>query len=178
VLFDFADLDSWWFNPVSEEWEHSTYDYDGSTVPVEHPQFNGSEAGHTTYESCEQKGRAVWWMMARLAGWELDPAGLDNKPADSNALFLGPACPSPFASSTCLNYALSTACRVRIAVFDVTGRLVRILARGDSEAQPGLHTITWDGTDIAGRPLPSGVYYIRLSTPGEDARIGKAVLLK
>ena len=178
VLFDFADLDSWWFNPTTELWEHSTYDYDGNTVPVEHPQFNGSEAGHTTYESCEQKGRAVWWMMARLSGWELDPSGIDRRPADSSVLYLGPACPSPFSSSTCLSYALSASNPVRISVFDVRGRLVRSLSEGDSATEGGLHTITWDGRDIAGKPLPSGVYYIRLSTPGDVGRISKAVLLR
>jgi parallel beta-helix repeat protein len=68
VLFDFADLDSWWYNSTTGEWEHATYDYSGVDVPVEHTEFHGSEAGHTTYESCEQKGRAVWWMMARIAG--------------------------------------------------------------------------------------------------------------
>lgn len=70
VLFDFADLDCWWFDPSTQEWEHHTYDYGGEDVPSEHPEFHGDEAGHTTYESCEQKGRAVWWMMAVLAGWE------------------------------------------------------------------------------------------------------------
>jgi len=64
VLFDFADLDCWYNG------EQATYQYGGHTVPVEHPQYNGNEAGHTTYESCEQKGRAVWWMMARLAEWD------------------------------------------------------------------------------------------------------------
>ncbi|MCK4488479.1 MAG: hypothetical protein KAU38_17180 [Desulfobacterales bacterium] len=69
VLFDFVDLDSWWYNPDTQQWEQATYEYNGHIVPMEHPHFNGDEAGHTTFESCEQKGRAVWWMMARLAGW-------------------------------------------------------------------------------------------------------------
>jgi hypothetical protein len=63
ILFDFGDLDSWYNN------ELHTYSYDGHIVPSEHPRHRGDEAAHTTYQSCEQKGRAVWWMLARLAGW-------------------------------------------------------------------------------------------------------------
>lgn len=69
MLFDFEDLDSWWYDPAAG-WEQATETYEGYVFPVEHPEFNGDEAGHTTFESCEQKGRAVWWMAARLAGWE------------------------------------------------------------------------------------------------------------
>jgi hypothetical protein len=69
VLFDFAALDSHWFNPGTDEWEYTTYQYGGHDIPIEHPQFHGNEWGHTTYESCEQKGKAVWAMMAILAGW-------------------------------------------------------------------------------------------------------------
>lgn len=69
VLFDFADLDAWWYNPSTSQWEWETYDYGGTDVPAEHPQFYGDEAGHTTYESCEQKGLATWWLLASIAGW-------------------------------------------------------------------------------------------------------------
>ncbi|MBN1433370.1 hypothetical protein JW921_01330 [Candidatus Fermentibacterales bacterium] len=69
TLFDFADLDAWWYNPSTSSWEHHWYDYGGIQVPGEHPQFHGDEAGHTTYESCEQKARATWWLLARIAGW-------------------------------------------------------------------------------------------------------------
>ena len=74
VLFDFADIDCWWYNPSSEEWELSTYEYwngsDTITVPYEHPQYNLNQAAHTSYENCENKGKAVWWMMSKLTGWD------------------------------------------------------------------------------------------------------------
>jgi hypothetical protein len=71
VLFDFADLDCW-SNGINSTYEHTVDDviYD---IPVEHPDFNGNEAGHTTYSSCEQKGQAFWWLMAMLAGWNAPP---------------------------------------------------------------------------------------------------------
>ncbi len=178
VLYDFADLDSWWFNPVSGEWEHATYEYEGNTVPVEHPQFNGDQAAHTTYESCEQKGRAVWWMMSRLAGWQLDPSGMDSMTGTSEIAYIEPARPNPFGSSTGIRYELDRACRARLAVFDVTGRLVRVLAGGDTETPAGVHAVSWDGTGIDGDRLPCGVYYFRLSVPGEYHGVRKAVLLK
>jgi len=70
ILYDFADLDAWWYNSSTSQWEHNTYSWSGTEVPVEHEQFNGDEAGHTTFESCRQKGRAVWWMLAMIDGWE------------------------------------------------------------------------------------------------------------
>lgn len=72
-LFDFADLDCWWFNPDKNEWEYTNYDYEGTWVPVEHPHFHGDEAGHTTNESCDQKARAFWWLLARIMGWAGQP---------------------------------------------------------------------------------------------------------
>ena len=58
-LFDFADLDSWY--------NGQQYIEDG--IPMEHPHYYGNEAGHTTFESCENKAKAFWWLLARVAGW-------------------------------------------------------------------------------------------------------------
>ncbi len=86
VLFDFADLDCW-SNGVQNTYEHTvgevTYD-----IPLEHADFVGNEAGHTTYTSCEQKGRAFWWLMAMLAGWNAPTSSTPSTTTDTGTTTL------------------------------------------------------------------------------------------
>jgi hypothetical protein len=49
---------------------------------MEHPHYNGDEAAHTTFESCENKAKALWWLLARIAGWE----GLNGTPPTAPTL--------------------------------------------------------------------------------------------
>jgi hypothetical protein len=176
VLFDFADLDSWWYDPVGEMWEHATYEYGGDTVNVEHPQFNGDQAGHTTYESCEQKGRAVWWMLARLAGWSGATSSVRTDDLERPAVASLTASPNPFASSLTITCALDEKCLAEVAVYDVRGARVSTLAR--REMAEGTHTLSWDGTDARGTRLPSGIYFVNLSLPGQETQARKIVLAK
>jgi len=69
--------------------------------------------------------------------------------------------PNPFTARTAFRYALPRASQVTLAIYDVTGSLVKTLRSGIE--QPGWHTIVWDGQDANGRAVGHGIYYCRLT---------------
>lgn len=77
---------------------------------------------------------------------------------------LQPIAPNPVRTNATLQFTLAQRGTVELSVYSVGGRHVRTLFRG--EADPGVHTIRWSGTDDEGRSLPVGVYFVQLATPG------------
>ena len=161
VLFDFGDLDSWWYNPDSLKWEFASYTHSDSTVPVEHSHFDGNEAGHTTYESCEQKGKAVWWMMAKLTGWADSVAVDEDAYIKPQRFTLYPASPTTFRASTKIGYELPKNSQVSLIVYDITGKRVKTLI--DTELPAGCHSSIWDGTNDQNKSVSSGIYFLIMS---------------
>jgi hypothetical protein len=85
------------------------------------------------------------------------------------------AFPNPFAGPTKIALELAKRGDVVIQVFDVGGRLVRLIKAGPREG--GHHEVDWDGRDDAGKDLPSGVYFCRSTVDGEAAGTEKVVRL-
>jgi hypothetical protein len=83
--------------------------------------------------------------------------------------------PNPFSVKTTIRATIPDAdgSGARICVYDMAGRLVRVLASGET----GPLVLSWDGRDAGGRPLPGGIYYLRLELP-RFATARKAVLLR
>lgn len=98
--------------------------------------------------------------------------------SDSAELAFGlfPSYPNPFNPATTITYRLACATHVELAVYDVSGRLVRILTDHRSDGGD-IHRVIWDGTNDGGERLPSGVYLLRLLTE-TSAETRKLVLLK
>ena len=94
-------------------------------------------------------------------------------PVASGAPALGVASPNPFRASTTIPFQLGGRANVQLEICDVTGRLVRRL---DASGQ---RSLAWDGRDDRGQTLPSGTYFIRLTSEGRAlTKTGKAVLLR
>lgn len=83
--------------------------------------------------------------------------------------------PNPFNPQTAIRFSLDSKQSVKLAVYDVNGRLVRMLVSGVKEV--GTHSVTWDGRDNAGSAVSSGVYFYRLDA-GKFSSTKKMVMLK
>jgi hypothetical protein len=72
--------------------------------------------------------------------------------------------PDPLNPATTIRYALASPAAVCLEVFDVRGNLVRNLVNEQKRA--GRHVSVWNGTNSAGDPVSSGVYFYRLTAGG------------
>jgi len=87
-----------------------------------------------------------------------------------------PARPNPFRTWIALRYTLARGGRLDLAIFDVSGRLVRRLDLGRAEPGEGLHV--WDGSDQHGRQVANGVYVVRLTLNGIESVEARIVRLE
>ncbi|MBN1504747.1 MAG: T9SS type A sorting domain-containing protein [Candidatus Eisenbacteria bacterium] len=84
--------------------------------------------------------------------------------------------PNPFNPRTTIEYGVSSAgTRVRIAVYDLMGRSVRVLV--DEPRPAGRHLAVWDGRNEQGEIVASGVYFYDVAI-GDFRQAKKLVVLK
>jgi len=75
--------------------------------------------------------------------------------------------PNPFGLNTAVRIGLPAASQVTVSVFDVAGK--RVATRELGVMAAGYQTLNFSGRDAAGQPLPSGVYFYRVTAGGEVA---------
>lgn len=99
-------------------------------------------------------GYGVYRSIAPVYVGREDPGGqLSDRPS------LLPNYPNPFEHTTTLAFRIPSATRVRLALYDLLGRRVAVLADGPMAA--GTHRLPFDAGS-----LPAGLYVYRLETPG------------
>ena len=86
--------------------------------------------------------------------------------------------PNPFNSNTVINYRLLVGepVSVRLNIYNLSGELIRTLV--DANEKRGNYSVNWDGKDMSGRSMPSGVYFYRLNISGKFRKTNRMVLLK
>lgn len=142
--------------PVSAKYNYWGSDCAGDSLfygPVDYTPW--TDASHTeTYTECPSTG-----------------VGEDLVRATVSRNF-----PNPFNPTTSIQYVVpAPGGRVRISVYDLSGRVVRTLVDDDKTA--GSYVAVWRGRDNEGREVGSGVYFYRFDV-GETSVARKMVLLK
>ena len=134
---------------------------------------------------CEYEDATVWpgtefWyrLSAVTAGGEdrLVAGPVFVRTSGTFSFALGEPYPNPASSCATVTLDLGENCSmVRFGVYDVSGRLVRLIS--DGPRARGRYVEHWDGGDASGRPVAAGVYLIKADT---DAWTGasKVVLVK
>jgi hypothetical protein len=87
-------------------------------------------------------------------------AGIPTKAA---TLSLSQNAPNPFGAQTTIKFSIPSKMHVNLAVYSVSGRLVKALVDGDAPA--GDNQASWDGRDGFGANVSPGVYFIRMAVP-------------
>ncbi|MBT3607785.1 MAG: T9SS type A sorting domain-containing protein [Candidatus Marinimicrobia bacterium] len=78
--------------------------------------------------------------------------------------------PNPFNPTTTIQFAVSTMTIASLGIYDISGKLVDTLVRGDFEA--GEHEVIWNAVNHS-----SGIYFVELMA-GENRGVQKLILLK
>jgi len=69
--------------------------------------------------------------------------------------------PNPFQSATRVAFDLPEAGKVTLKVFDLNGRVVRVLA--DDVYPAGTHEVSWNALDVGGKPVSAGIYFLHIA---------------
>jgi subtilisin family serine protease len=95
-------------------------------------------------------------------------AGIAARPSTiAGPLRLEAVRPNPFTPVALVSYEMPQRERVRLEIYDVTGRLVRTLVDGVVDA--GVQRVVFDGRGEGGQNLASGTYLLRIEAGGRSA---------
>ncbi|MDO9575811.1 MAG: FlgD immunoglobulin-like domain containing protein, partial [bacterium] len=123
--------------------------------------------GHYVYLVGENPGALCVFRVTGIA-----TTGIDETPG---VFMLLQNRPNPVLGRTEISYYLPDECRVELAVYDLTGRVVKKLVDGVEAS--GHNSVIWDGTDAAGNKVAPGVYFYKLEAGSYTAH-KRLIMLK
>lgn len=127
--------------------------------------IDGFGGAYVTWQ--DRRNNAHYDVYAARVGPALAPvAGAPIPPERASLAVLGA---NPFRDHVTLRLATPRAGVVRVQVLDAAGRAVRTLVDGTWPA--GRRELAWDGRDDGARALRPGLYFVRATGPGLDARV-------
>lgn len=77
--------------------------------------------------------------------------------------------PNPFNDETMIEFAVPVKGKVKLEVYDITGKLVKTLVNEVKDVS--WYKVKWDGKDNSGNNVSSGVYFYKLSASGYESSL-------
>lgn len=159
------------------------------------PSPNDTTVVDTVFKNSLSKlqGRAYWFKVKAIlpfgeTGWSNTIKVSRGRGASNGQIVAGiyssdvpkqyalfPSYPNPFNPQTTISYQLPKDTNVQLIIFNVLGKLTKVLVEGKQPA--GVYHVTWNGTDNLNNPVAAGLYFYILHTPEYTAK-GKCLLIK
>ena len=139
---------------------YQTEEGSGGTIPAGHGEVVNGHIVITVQPDC--------FVLNGTDVYPLGESGVDRVARTVNFKVF----PNPFTTSTTFELQGRTPEQANIEIYDVKGRLLRVLS-----VQPtseGYASITWDGRVTDGRDAPPGVYFVRMNGGG-SFQVGKVI---
>jgi hypothetical protein len=127
-------------------------------------------------------GNYTYYVTAVYGSYESEPSNevtLEHTEVNLNIIplttYLKGNHPNPFNPETSINFALSSASKTVIQIYNIKGKKVRTLL--NEHLDSGHHSVIWNGTDENDRSVASGIYFYKFKTDNFN-KTKKMLLLK
>lgn len=147
---------------------------------------NGDDRGHGIAQSADGSFVVAGWTTSYGGGW-LDlymikfqgtPTAIGDDPEFivPENFSLRQNYPNPFNARTTISFNLASESDVSLSIYSLGGELVAS-PLGHARYHAGNHTVTWDGKNLAGKPVSTGIYLYQLLA-GDKSETKSMILLK
>ncbi|HOI28334.1 MAG TPA: FlgD immunoglobulin-like domain containing protein [Melioribacteraceae bacterium] len=159
------------YNYLIHDMDRKTYKYYTDTLnctyAIQSPAFTGGQNGFPVGD--------LNWFPTQKADWE-NAGGTSVKQLEGmpTEFTLEQNYPNPFNPTTNIRYSLPKAASVTLIIYNTLGQKVAILIDGQDQSA-GNYNFTWNGKDMSGNNLSSGIYFYQLKT--SDFSVTKKMML-
>ena len=112
-------------------------------------------------------------LLYKSLGWT--PLFVKELPGVPREFALAQNYPNPFNPTTNIRFSVPEEGPVKIQVYDITGSLVKTVL--DEAVRTGNKEVVWDGTNVSGSKVASGMYLCRMQA-GNFVAMKKMIMLK
>jgi hypothetical protein len=163
---------------AKEYWNHDAFfDYINRWMTEDDEPYVAAiyEATGLDYSRSWQRQRQAWDQFVEEM-WAEYRDSFDFTHPDTINLNLQPNYPNPFNRTTTINYSVTGAGNVKLIIYDMLGREIKVLV--DEYKTAGSHAVEWNGTDSYGNIVESGIYFCHISGKDGNSDSRKTIFLK